>query len=206
MALIRSKMRSVECSIASAMRRAQGRSELREHHVDGVGIEETCEFVQALGDAPSSARSGAISQVSGIPLASSQSVMRSSRRDCWVVSCRAPTRCRGAGHFPRHRFCRPAFVEAQAAQAELLVPVDPSSSISPDAARCAADAGLLSSCARFAASLPRAVSFSACCSMRVTSRTRSSRTETIRWLKEGIASSISGKSERSIPAPRYPQS
>ena len=49
-----------------------------------------------------------------------------------------------------------------------------------EAERWAAEAGLFSSCARFAASLPRAESFSACCSMRVTSRTRSSSTETQR--------------------------
>src|SRR5215469_11077602 len=62
-----------------------------------------------------------------------------------------------------------------------------------DAERCAAEAGLLSSWARLAASLPRDASFSDCCSMRVTSRTRSSSVETQRCAMEGIASSMGGK-------------
>ena len=62
----------------------------------------------------------------------------------------------------------------------------------PEAARCAADAGLLSSCARLPASLPSALSFSDCCSMRVTSRERSSRMLTTRCVMEGIAANIAG--------------
>src|SRR5580704_12781345 len=62
-----------------------------------------------------------------------------------------------------------------------------------EAERWAAEAGLLSSWARLPASLPRAESFSACCSMRVTSRTRSSRVETQRCVIDGMAASRAGK-------------
>ncbi len=62
---------------------------------------------------------------------------------------------------------------------------------SASASRRTAAAGLFSSCASPAASVPSAVIFSRCCITRVASRTRSVIVETSRWPSTGMRASIS---------------
>ena len=69
-------------------------------------------------------------------------------------------------------------------------------------ARRTAAAGLFNSWARPAEILPRATSFSRCCSNMVVSRTRSANTLTSRWLSSGMRCSISVKWSLCSAAPR----
>ena len=163
---------------------------------------------------PASTSAPASTHASATPRPSSHSPTASSHRLRPSASKIGAGRCRSdSARVPSARSDGPSSPIAHRSAARSASP--PSRVSSASAWRRTAAAGLLSSCARPAASVPSAVNFSRCWIERVESRTRSVIVATSRWPSTGMRASISpnrslwilsirrGPPEAARPTPLY---